>query len=95
MRFLFVSAQLPGHLDWGGYLPTAAALVQQGHDVLWATGAEMQAAVAARACPYTSSRKRDGAGRHPLLRPTDVDSPETFRTSRMACSLISGWHRTE
>ncbi|MEZ4834867.1 MAG: glycosyltransferase [Caldilineaceae bacterium] len=87
MRFLFVSAQLPGHLDWGGYLPTAAALVQQGHDVLWATGAEMQAAVAARACPYTSSRKRDGAGRHPLLRPTDVDSPETFRRLRMARSL--------
>lgn len=38
MRFLFCSAQLPGHLDWGGYLHTAAELRRRGHDVLWATG---------------------------------------------------------
>jgi len=41
MRFLFVSAQLPGHLDWGGFLDTAVALQQRGHKVLWATGAEV------------------------------------------------------
>lgn len=38
MRFLFASAQLPGHLDWGGYLYTAAELQRRGHQVLWATG---------------------------------------------------------
>ncbi len=38
MRFLFASAQLPGHLDWGGYLHTAAELQRRGHQVLWATG---------------------------------------------------------
>ena len=38
MRFLFVSAQIPGHLDWGGYLETAAELHRRGHDVLWASG---------------------------------------------------------
>lgn len=38
MRILCVSAQLPGHLDWGGYLATAAALAQRGHTVLWASG---------------------------------------------------------
>ena len=42
MRLLCVSAQLPGHLDWGGYVNTAVALQARGHDVLWATG---QAAV--------------------------------------------------
>jgi len=37
MRFLFVSAQLPGHLDWGGYLATAVELQRRGHTVLWAS----------------------------------------------------------
>lgn len=36
--FWFVSAPLPGHLDWGGYLKTAVALQQAGHDVLWVSG---------------------------------------------------------
>ncbi len=38
MRILCLSAQLPGHLDWGGYLATAATLAQRGHTVLWASG---------------------------------------------------------
>jgi len=41
MRALFLSAQLPGHLDWGGYLATACALMDRGHDILWATGNEV------------------------------------------------------
>ncbi len=36
-RFLFVSAPLPGHMDWGGMHHTARALLTRGHDVLWAT----------------------------------------------------------
>ena len=38
MRILCASAQLPGHLDWGGYLQTAAELRRRGHDLLWVTG---------------------------------------------------------
>ncbi len=38
MRFLFLSAPLPGHLDWGGYLATAVELQQRGHEILWASG---------------------------------------------------------
>ncbi len=38
MRFLFTSAPLPGHLDWGGFLQTASALRRRDHAVLWATG---------------------------------------------------------
>ncbi len=45
MRFLFTSAALPGHLDWGGYLRTAVALQAQGHDVLWVSGQEVAATV--------------------------------------------------
>lgn len=38
MRILCLSAQLPGHVDWGGYLGTAAELVRRGHTLLWASG---------------------------------------------------------
>lgn len=38
MRFLFLSAPLPGHLDWGGYLATAIELQRRGHEILWASG---------------------------------------------------------
>jgi len=45
MRILCCSAQLPGHLDWGGYLLTAAELQRRGHPVLWASGAAVREAV--------------------------------------------------
>lgn len=51
MRVLCVSAPMLGHLDWGGYLLTAAELLGGGHDVLWATGYEMQSTVAAQGVP--------------------------------------------
>ena len=41
MRILCLSAPLPGHLDWGGYLATAAELARRGHDVCWASGREV------------------------------------------------------
>lgn len=34
-KFWFVSAPLFGHLDWGGYLKTAQALLNLGHEVIW------------------------------------------------------------
>ena len=33
--FWFITAPLPGHLDWGGMLKTARVLRDGGHDVLW------------------------------------------------------------
>jgi len=35
-RFLFTSAPLFSHLNWGGYLETAVELKKRGHDVVWA-----------------------------------------------------------
>ncbi|MEM7535468.1 MAG: glycosyltransferase [Chloroflexota bacterium] len=52
MRFLCTSAQLPGHLDWGGYLQTAATLQQQGHDVLWVSGQEVAPLVQQAGVPF-------------------------------------------
>ena len=52
MRFLFASAQLSGHLDWGGYLTTAAELLQRGHSVLWVSGQEVRAQVEQAHVPF-------------------------------------------
>lgn len=54
MRFLFVSAQLPGHLDWGGYLNTAVELQQRGHTVLWASGLAVMPLLTQAGIPFHS-----------------------------------------
>jgi UDP:flavonoid glycosyltransferase YjiC (YdhE family) len=41
MRVLFLSAQLPSHLDWGGYLHVAQYAAEQGHRILWASGSAL------------------------------------------------------
>lgn len=46
MRILCLSAPLPGHLDWGGYLATAAELAGRGHEVCWVSGSQVAPAVA-------------------------------------------------
>ncbi len=46
-KFLFTSAPLSGHLDWGGYLRTAAHLSGWGYDVLWVSEEPVRAAVEA------------------------------------------------
>ena len=88
MRFLFVSAQLPGHLDWGGYLSTATALQKQGHDVLWATGSEMRASVEAQGVPVHVLEETGWRWPPPApLKLSDVGSTEAFRRLRMERSL--------
>ena len=52
MRALCLSAQLPGHLDWGGYLETAAELARRGHTLLWASGQAVQPMVEAAGIPF-------------------------------------------
>lgn len=37
-KFWMISAPLFSHTDWGGYLKTALALQQMGHDVTWVSG---------------------------------------------------------
>ncbi len=51
-RWLFVSVPLWGHLDYGGYLDLAVALVRRGHRVLWASGPLVQEAVVRRGLPF-------------------------------------------
>lgn len=88
MRYLFVSAQLPGHLDWGGYLSTAAELVRRGHEVLWATGASMQPLLTQHGIPgHVLSETGWRWPPPPPLQPGDVDSTEEYQQLRMLRSL--------
>lgn len=52
MRLLFCSAQLPSHLDWGGYLRTAVELARRGHTVLWASGEAVSHRIIAAGIPF-------------------------------------------
>lgn len=39
--YWFVSAPLFGHLDWGGYLKTAQAVQNRGHEVIWVSQSQI------------------------------------------------------
>lgn len=52
MRGLCVSIDLPGHLDWGGYLATAVELTRRGHRMVWASGEGVQQMVQARGLTF-------------------------------------------
>jgi len=52
MRILCSSAQLPGHLDWGGYLATAVELQRRGHEVIWASGIAVAERVGRAGLPF-------------------------------------------
>lgn len=56
-KFWFVSAPLFSHLDWGGYLKTAQALIRRGHDVTWVSENTVGGALAAAGVPFAPVRK--------------------------------------
>jgi UDP:flavonoid glycosyltransferase YjiC (YdhE family) len=91
MRFLFVSAQVPGHLDWGGYLPTAAELARRGHEVVWASGPEVAPLVAAQGLPFRSLVTGWRWPPPPPLPPEDVSadaaSPEVYVRQKQVRAL--------
>ncbi len=85
MRFLFVSAQMPGHLDWGGYLPTAAELAGRGHVVLWASGVAVETPVRAAGVPFhvLSETGWRWPPPPPLLPTPDEDEATTLRRKQI------------
>ncbi len=52
--FWFVSAPLPGHLDWGGFLKTAQSLQANGHAVLWVSQPGIAGLVEAANIPFAA-----------------------------------------
>ena len=87
MRFLCVSAQLAGHLDWGGYLPTAVELMRSGHDVLWATGRELQNELAAQGVPAAILNETGWRWPPPPPLEKGATPEEEFQRLRMIRSL--------
>jgi len=88
MRFLFASAPLVGHLDWGGFLATASELARRGHAVHWASGQAVQPFLTGNG--VTAHVMAETGWRWPLpppLRPEDVKSPQEFARLRMVRSL--------
>jgi len=95
MRYLFVSAQIPGHLDWGGYLPTASQLQRRGHTVLWATGQAMAPVLARAGIPghfLTETGWRWPPP--PPLQPAPDADPELVRQQR-ALRALDQWLEEE
>ena len=87
MRFLCVSAQLAGHLDWGGYLSTAVELKRSGHEVLWATGRELQSQLAAQGVPVHILHETGWRWPPPPPIQKGAASEEEFQRLRMVRSL--------
>ncbi len=81
MRILCLSHALPGHLDWGGYLATAAALNRRGHEVLWASGPSVAAAVRAAGVHFASVPTTGWQDRLPPL-PSNLSPGERERARR-------------
>ena len=86
-RFLFTSAPLMGHLDWGGYLRTAAALVRMGHDVTWVSAAAVAPPVTAAGVPITAV---DTPGWR-VPPPRRADLPPAERARQRQARAIDGW----
>lgn len=91
MRILCVSAPLPGHLDWGGYLRTAAALVARGHEVLWVSGAEVTAAVQAAGVPFQAVPTVGWQ----LPPPLAADLSPAAREQQRPLRALAGWLEPE
>lgn len=95
MRYLFASAQLPGHLDWGGYLPTAIELQRRGHTVLWVTGQAMAPMLARAGIPgHFLAETGWRWPPPPPLQPTPGLDPEALRRQR-ALRALDQWLEEE
>ena len=53
-RYWFISAPLYSHTDWGGFLGTAVALQERGHEVLWLSEAPLAPAMARHGIAFQS-----------------------------------------
>ncbi|MCE7983827.1 MAG: glycosyltransferase [Caldilinea sp. CFX5] len=95
MRYLFVSAQIPGHLDWGGYLPTAIQLQRRGHTVLWATGQAMAPLLTRAGIPgHFLAETGWRWPPPPPLQPSPGADPEVIRQQR-ALRALDQWLEEE
>ena len=85
MKILCTSIDLPGHLDWGGYLATAVALKRRGHDVRWASGARVGSSIERSGLDFVALSTAGWQHKMPSL-PTKL-SPEKRELARRERAL--------
>ncbi len=91
MRLLCVSAQLPGHLDWGGYLATAAELVRRGHEVVWASGEAVRTQVERRGVPFVPLAETGWRWPPPRPLPADLRLPPLIIARQKQMRALDQW----
>lgn len=79
-RIAFVSAPLPGHMDWGGMHRTAAALRARGHEVVWVSEPRAQPFLERLGIPFMAVATTGWLWPPPPL-PSDL-SPEERQRAR-------------
>jgi UDP:flavonoid glycosyltransferase YjiC (YdhE family) len=86
-RLLCFAVDLPGHLDWGGYLATTQALAHRGYAVLWAGGQAVGPRVTAAGLPFaplpTTGWRHDLPPLAPDLDPVDREQARRERALRV------------
>lgn len=88
MRILCVSAQLPGHLDWGGYLATAIELQRRGHEALWASGIAVAERIGRAGLPFHGLLETGWRWPPPPpLVPKDDTDPQSIQQQRQLRAL--------
>ncbi len=88
MRILCVSAPLPGHLDWGGYLSTAVELQRRGHELCWASGSAVESQI--RRAGISFQKLTESGWRWPPPPPlvaSQAQSPEAWQQLRVQRAL--------
>ncbi|NOX62595.1 MAG: glycosyltransferase family 1 protein [Chloroflexi bacterium] len=90
LRILCFSIDLPGHLDWGGFLKTAQALQERGHEVVWASGSGVEGAVRAAGLRFVGLKT--SGWRHnmpPLPDGLDAETRAKMRRERALAVWLS------
>jgi len=86
MRFLFLSAQVPSHLDWGGYLKTALEL-----QLSWASGAPVQPIIEQAGLPFHPVAETGWRWPPPPPLPMDPNDDGTTHQQQMMIRSLDQW----
>lgn len=90
-NFLFCSAPLLGHLDFGGFLQTALHLRRSNHNVIWASGKEVEWLIRRERLPFFEVSAMGCQPRTPVCKNTSDTEYLSYRIQRS----IELWLSTE